>query len=151
MKPLSEQIKGVQEAREIVGHISQDGRLHIPIPSEGKLIEISDSLNDAGSTLAYLNLTKDLPEREEYFTRLYALIDKHMTTQSEQLEEKAKQEALRISYDRLKLQEDRIKELEEALKVTDSNLRTACARLKFTSSQLHVDDIINKNESLLKQ
>lgn len=79
--------------------------------------ELDSVLNDAGSTLAALNMTKDLVDkgREEYWEKMYESFDVFVVGPIEQ-ENEHKEKLLSMSYDELAKAHRRIEELEEALK-----------------------------------
>lgn len=106
---LSEQYKVTQEMRRVIKILIENGLI-----GTDNANRVDSVLNDIGSTLAALNLTKDLVDkgREEYMTKLENLTADWL----EYWEETKRDEILSMSYDEIAKAHARIRELEEALR-----------------------------------
>ena len=97
---LQEQIQAIQEARNLHKHFQVTN-----------LPDYDAKLNDAASTIAALNLTKDLPSpgREEYFEQITNLVADYYQDDGSH-DEQFKKQILSMTFDRIKELEEWVRE-----------------------------------------
>src|SRR5688572_8336691 len=107
---LSEQIAGIQEMRRTIKVLVENGLIGTDNASR-----MDSLLNDAGSTIAALNLSQSRESnakligivnpdqsRDMYFEELYLFFESYINTESKDIEERLKEKILNMAYDRIK-------------------------------------------------